>query len=219
MLHKTTKAIQIKYAKISKTGKRSNNEDAVKVITTPDEPRWMGIVCDGMGGHAMGEIASETAIETIARYWQETTSQPDTEEKVRKACHEASAALDSKSQTLHNVQMGTTMVMASIEGTTLTIAHIGDSRCYLRRSHPQNSRPRRTQFRMGSSNKMLLLVQAGNSNPRSNTVHHKEWRHNPHMLRWNIQKYPARNTPSPHYGRKDTRGNTRCPRLSIRKGR
>ena len=30
-----------------------------------------------------------------------------------------------------HVQMGTTMVMASIEGNKITIAHIGDSRCYL----------------------------------------------------------------------------------------
>ena len=30
-----------KICQISKTGKRSNNEDAVKVITTPDEPRYL----------------------------------------------------------------------------------------------------------------------------------------------------------------------------------
>ena len=30
-----------------------------------------------------------------------------------------------------HVKMGTTMVMASIEGDTVTIAHLGDSRCYL----------------------------------------------------------------------------------------
>ena len=64
--------------------RRSNNEDAVKVITTPDEPRWMGIVCDGMGGHAMGETASETVIDAIAQYWQETTAPPTRRKKYGK---------------------------------------------------------------------------------------------------------------------------------------
>ena len=50
--------MKIRYAIISKTGRRSNNEDYVKVIDKPEEARWFGVVCDGMGGHAMGEIAS-----------------------------------------------------------------------------------------------------------------------------------------------------------------
>lgn len=42
-------------------------------------------------------------------------------------------ALDKKADSLNHCQMGTTMVMASIEGDTVTIAHVGDSRCYLQR--------------------------------------------------------------------------------------
>ena len=54
-----TKRMKISYATISKTGKRMNNEDAFCVIDEQEEGRWFGIVCDGMGGHAMGEVASE----------------------------------------------------------------------------------------------------------------------------------------------------------------
>lgn len=41
--------MKISYATISKTGRRSKNEDALRVIDMPEKGRWMGIVCDGMG--------------------------------------------------------------------------------------------------------------------------------------------------------------------------
>ena len=40
--------MEIRYATISKTGRRRNNEDAYKVIDMPQNNRFMGIVCDGM---------------------------------------------------------------------------------------------------------------------------------------------------------------------------
>ena len=97
--------MKIKYATISKTGRRSNNEDCFNVLEMPEHNRFMGIVCDGMGGHSFGEVAS------------------------RAACK----AINQKSYDLSHAEMGTTMVMASIEGYKATIAHVGDSRCYLLR--------------------------------------------------------------------------------------
>ena len=41
--------MKIRYATISKTGRKHNNEDAYKVIDMPQNNRFMGIVCDGMG--------------------------------------------------------------------------------------------------------------------------------------------------------------------------
>ena len=41
--------MEIRYATISKTGRRHNNEDAYKVIDMPQDNRFMGLVCDGMG--------------------------------------------------------------------------------------------------------------------------------------------------------------------------
>lgn len=130
--------MKFSYATISKTGRRSNNEDAFNVIDMPEKGRWMGIVCDGMGGHAKGEVASETVVTAISEYWEKFSDMYDREEKVVKACQKASAIFDRRSSQLH-AQMGTTMVMASIEGnmdstsspTKVTIAHVGDSRCYL----------------------------------------------------------------------------------------
>ena len=125
--------MKIHYATISETGKRQNNEDAFRVVNSDDGSRWLAVVCDGMGGHAMGEVASETVSDAIVDYWKKHTDEPDSRTKVEKACAHAMRALDKKSNSLNHCQMGTTMMMASIEGDTVTIAHVGDSRCYLQR--------------------------------------------------------------------------------------
>ena len=49
------------------------------------------------------------------------------------ACKKACNAINQKSYDLSHAEMGTTMVMSSIEGDKATIAHVGDSRCYLQR--------------------------------------------------------------------------------------
>ena len=123
--------MKITYTAISEVGKRGNNEDAWRVVDLPEKNRWMGVVCDGLGGHAMGEVASETVSDVIADYWEKQSDTPDCKEKVVDACCNASKELDKRASQLNHCQMGTTMVMASIEDRVATIAHIGDSRCYL----------------------------------------------------------------------------------------
>lgn len=83
------------------------------------------------GGHSKGDVASKVVVDAISRYWERNNQLPDSEEKVKKARIKASVAIDEAAIQNGFAQMGTTMVMASIEGDTVTIAHIGDSRCYL----------------------------------------------------------------------------------------
>ena len=119
--------MKIRHATISKTGRRRNNEDAFKVIDLPEINRFMGIVCDGMGGHSFGEIASDTVCNTIADFWMKYICMQDSDSKVYLACKKASSAIDQKTNELHHAEMGTTMVMASIENdvaTTLRILEI-----------------------------------------------------------------------------------------------
>lgn len=125
--------MKIKYATISETGPRSKNEDFFKVIDKTDDNRWLGVICDGMGGHAMGEIASKTVSEAVCNYWLRFTD-VDTVVKARKACRSAAAKLDECAFARNHVQMGTTLVMASIDKNQITITHCGDSRCYFMRN-------------------------------------------------------------------------------------
>ena len=120
--------MKIRHTTISKTGRRRNNEDAFKVISLPESNRFMGIVGDGMGGHSFGETASETVCNTISDFWKKHISTPDCDSKVKLACKKAWCAIDQMAFELHHAEMGTTMVMVSIENDVATIAHIGDSR-------------------------------------------------------------------------------------------
>ena len=123
--------IKIQYASISETGKRQKNEDAFRIVAMADGNRWLAVVCDGMGGHDKGEVASETVADAIVDYWRNEVDETDSKLKVERACLKARVALDDCTFAMGHVKMGTTMVMASIEGDTVTIAHLGDSRCYL----------------------------------------------------------------------------------------
>ena len=125
--------IKIQYASISETGKRQKNEDAFRIVGMADGNRWLAVVCDGMGGHDKGEVASETVADAIVDYWRNEVDETDSKLKVERACLKARVALDDCTFAMGHVKMGTTMVMASIEGDTVTIAHLGDSRCYLMR--------------------------------------------------------------------------------------
>lgn len=104
-----------------------NNEDCFNVVEIPDK-RTLFVVCDGMGGHSCGEVASQTVCDSFSTYWEQHSHQEDSESKVLDAAKEASRILDEKSG---YYQMGTTLVMCSIEGKRATIAHAGDSRCYV----------------------------------------------------------------------------------------
>lgn len=148
---KKGQAMKIRYATISKEGRRSNNEDFFVVMDQQERGRFWGIVCDGMGGHACGEVASETVAHAVSAYWEQHAEERDSEDKVVEACQEATRAIEQKAREVGLAEMGTTMdtgttmkpgkmkemgttmVMASIEGDIVTIAHVGDSRCYLQR--------------------------------------------------------------------------------------
>lgn len=124
---------KITYAAFSECGVRRDNEDYYKAVIDEDNQRYLFVVCDGMGGHAMGEVASRVVCESICSYWQQASLEDDVEIILNNAFHEASKALDAKSDILNHVEMGTTMALAAIVGNKLTIAHCGDSRCYFLR--------------------------------------------------------------------------------------
>ena len=126
---------QIKYASFSERGVRTNNEDYIQVISDPADDCYLFVVCDGMGGHDKGEVASQVVGSTICEYWEKASSCNDIESVLCEAFKRASETLDAKADLLNHVEMGTTMVLAAIDGNKLTIAHAGDSRAYFLRPH------------------------------------------------------------------------------------
>ena len=89
-------------------------------------------VCDGMGGHAGGEVASATAVSSLRASLATTT----TAEGLREAIRAANAAvIEAGGDDPDLVGMGTTAVVALLVGTAagdrLLLANVGDSRGYL----------------------------------------------------------------------------------------
>jgi len=97
------------------------------------------IVCDGMGGAAAGEVASQMAVETInervagepLRAGTERGFQPRTTHLGRAVAAANRAILARATEDAAHGGMGTTMVGAWIAESVLSVAHVGDSRAYL----------------------------------------------------------------------------------------
>lgn len=123
----------MKYSIFSERGVRRYNQDICRVVEMPGHGRSLFVLCDGMGGHDMGDVAAETVCDAWCGYWTGHTAVADSEEKVRDACSKVWRALYERSVRVRPIEMGTTLVMASIEGNRVTIAHCGDSRCYVLR--------------------------------------------------------------------------------------
>ena len=124
---------KVRYASFSECGNRRNNEDYCQIVANPHDGHYLFVCCDGMGGHAMGEVASQVVATTICEYWEQASFADGVETVLQAAFRLASEALDAKADVLHKVEMGTTMVLAAIYNDKITIAHCGDSRCYLLR--------------------------------------------------------------------------------------
>jgi protein phosphatase len=92
------------------------------------------IVADGMGGHRAGDVASRMAIESFEQHWTETNSvsTPDEAEKWLQTHVKSVNELifHHSRQNTECEGMGTTLVVSICLHDSVTIAHIGDSRCY-----------------------------------------------------------------------------------------
>ena len=84
-------------------------------------------VADGMGGAAAGEIASGILVETLSAAY-DAGGMPDA---LAAAIQEANGDIHSRARSDRELAgMGTTVTAAWVGDATLTIAHVGDSRCY-----------------------------------------------------------------------------------------
>jgi serine/threonine protein phosphatase PrpC len=94
------------------------------------------LVCDGMGGAAAGEVASQMAVDSI--YEALEASEPQTRDAfarlVRRAVERANERIFIQSRDNQSERgMGTTCTVAALVDTTLVVGQIGDSRCYILR--------------------------------------------------------------------------------------
>lgn len=118
---------------IYELGQRHNQEDALFPLcgeaTAAD---CLFLVCDGMGGHDHGEVASQTVAETIGRYIADRlpAEAPLPDSLLTDAIAEAYNQLDARDNPADTKKMGTTLTLLCLHRGGATMAHIGDSRIY-----------------------------------------------------------------------------------------
>ena len=123
--------------------RRKVNEDSY--LVSPESSLYA--VCDGMGGHNAGEVASKMAIDTIAAFIERSGVEKEITwpwgldanlsfdgNRLKTAIRLANAKVFQAADNREELTgMGTTVVASLVSGKSLTIASAGDSRCYLMR--------------------------------------------------------------------------------------
>jgi PPM family protein phosphatase len=124
---------------------RELNQDSVFALLTsvPREganvPLGLFVVADGMGGHEGGEVASRLAVRVVVHHVLEHLLLPALDESFAEALQPLMiAAVQEANDTIYThasaigSDMGTTCTAALLLGNACYVAHVGDSRLYLR---------------------------------------------------------------------------------------
>jgi PPM family protein phosphatase len=115
--------------------RRSNNQDSYMAVRASHEESWrqrghVFMVADGMGAHAVGELASKMACDLIPHTYMKARSGTPSEAIV-KSFREVSAQIHSRASANRDFQgMGTTCSALLLLPTGALVAHVGDSRVY-----------------------------------------------------------------------------------------
>lgn len=153
---------KIKAYNLQELGQRTNQEDSLFPAlgkSTSDDRLF--VLCDGMGGHEKGEVASATVCETLSHVilsaWHPGEVLSD--ELFLQALSAAYDALDAKDNGEER-KMGTTLTFLCLHTSGATVAHIGDSRIYQLRPASKNS-PARIVFHTQDHSLVNDLVKIG----------------------------------------------------------
>lgn len=147
---------------LQELGQRQNQEDSlfpgIGQQTVNDR---LFILCDGMGGHEKGEVASATVCETMSNTilsrWN--PAEPLSDEFLQQAIEDAYDALDAKDNG-EEKKMGTTMTFVCFHAEGVTVAHIGDSRIYQLRPATKKE-PARIVFKTRDHSLVNDLIDIG----------------------------------------------------------
>ncbi len=127
---------KVRYATLSDIGlRRRNNQDSFCVQMCSEQEIWdkfghIFIVADGMGGHAVGELASKMAVDTIPLTFFKSRAEL-LPVALKEAVEHANGAIYKRgSENRDFNRMGTTCVVLVLSPKGALFAHVGDSRAY-----------------------------------------------------------------------------------------
>jgi PPM family protein phosphatase len=134
-----TSMLEVAFAQVSDTGKvRPHNEDYLGHVipASPDQASsrgWLFALADGVGGAEQGEVASQTAIESLLKGFCEATKGEPLGSLLQSLVKTASARVFEAAVAAGaaGAGMATTIVACALRHDRAVVAHVGDSRCYL----------------------------------------------------------------------------------------
>lgn len=125
--------MRYQYALTNRLGNRASNQD--RCVIRHDEERALLVVADGMGGHARGDLAAQTTVDTLSRLFREQDGPiPNPHAFLDRAlarAHEQVVRVGQAQQP--PIEPRTTCVACLVQGRSAWWAHVGDSRLYLLR--------------------------------------------------------------------------------------
>ncbi|HEU5348525.1 MAG TPA: Stp1/IreP family PP2C-type Ser/Thr phosphatase [Ktedonobacterales bacterium] len=131
------KTLRLEAAQLTDVGRRrERNQDNIAHLIPADsqvldEKGALFVVCDGMGGHAAGEVASELGVRTICKEYYDTRG-TDVITALATAVERANTAIYQHAIEHPELSgMGTTCVALVIAGGRVFVVNIGDSRAYI----------------------------------------------------------------------------------------
>jgi protein phosphatase len=150
---------------------RSGNED--NFFAEADEVRGVFVVADGMGGHAAGEVASEMAVQIVARQLLplKDVKDPASQETVAQSLRDANRAIYERMLAEVDKQgMGTTASVMVLTDKGYLIGQIGDSRIYLLRDGALTQITKDHSYVQEQVDAGLLTPEQARYHPYSNVI-------------------------------------------------
>ncbi len=129
---------------------------------SPHTDQRLFIVCDGMGGHDRGEVASRIVCQTMSQTLlkEATIEGAFNDSMIHQAVDKALEALTEEDNPNEVKKMGTTMALLKFHAQGATIAHIGDTRVYQFRP-ATSGRPPQVMFCTKDHTVVNDMVQRG----------------------------------------------------------
>ncbi len=115
-------SLTITYASLLEQGDREYNEDSLGVVSKDDQKAF--ILCDGLGGHGNGDVASGLVVERMKELLSEDNTIEDSILKAQEDLLAKQKEMDAETS------MKTTIVCLSIKEGKAKVVHVGDSRFY-----------------------------------------------------------------------------------------
>lgn len=161
----------------SQKGKRVENQDCIfpspQILTTIDR---LFIVCDGVGGGNLGEVASQITCDTFRNFFKEIDTKIIDKKIIGQAIYRVQLAFDQfilKNPEARN--MATTIALLYLNQQSVIIAHAGDSRVYqFRNEHILYKTDDHSMINELVKNGQISIKDA-NEHPQKNVITKAVW--------------------------------------------